>query len=66
MVDMACWDSLERVFHEEFKYGIVRVIHWGPEISVLGSEGVKMHTYFTLERHGINPFTAGPEIFGTQ
>ena len=22
MVDMACWDSLERVFHEKFKYEI--------------------------------------------
>ena len=33
MVHMACWDSLERVFHEEFKYGIVIVIHWDPNIS---------------------------------
>ena len=26
MADMACWDSLERVFHEEFKYEIGIVI----------------------------------------
>ena len=51
MVDMACWDSLERDFHEEFNDGILIVIHRGSGISVYSSNRVKvtsiklMHIY---------------------